>query len=378
MITNLRLENFKCFEQRQLRLRPLTVLSGLNGTGKSTVFQSLLLLRQSYQRGFLPNQGLSLNGELVALGTAQDTLYDNAHEEVIRLGIRWTNTIEEDIWSFAYDPEADVLSLAAGLTVPAAEVYGATLFSENFHYLGAERLGPRPSFEISEYMVRHQRQIGSRGEFAAHFLATFGRERIPIPSLAHEGTSSLDLVDQVEAWLGTVSPGVRLSVIPHRGMDVVNLQYSFAGGRDVSNLYRPTNVGFGLTYTLPVLVAILSSRASSVLLVENPEAHLHPRGQIQLARLLARAAENGVQVLVETHSDHILNGIRLAVYQDLIHHVKVQLHFFERREAADRVVHTVLSPEMDRNARLDLWPGGFFDEWDRSLEALLAPRSDAG
>jgi predicted ATPase len=181
-------------------------------------------------------------------------------------------------------------------------------------------------------------------------------------------------MDQVEAWLGTVSPGVRLHITPYRSMDSVNVQYSFIAGRDVSNRYRSTNVGFGLTYTLPVLVATLASRANSLLLIENPEAHLHPRGQICLARLLALAAQHGVQVLVETHSDHILNGVRLAVYERAVDHSKVQLHFFERSVSGDQTKHTVVSPELDANARIDAWPQGFFDEWDRSLDALLAPR----
>ncbi len=87
MITSLCLKNFKPFEEQLLEFRPLTLLSGLNSTGKSSVLQSLLLLRQSYQQGLLPKTGLALNGELVCIGTAQDALYEEAKEDLISFTI---------------------------------------------------------------------------------------------------------------------------------------------------------------------------------------------------------------------------------------------------------------------------------------------------
>jgi predicted ATPase len=156
-------------------------------------------------------------------------------------------------------------------------------------------------------------------------------------------------------------------------MDLVNLEFSFVAGQQVSNPYRTTNVGFGITYTFPVLVALLSSVSPTLLLLENPEAHLHPKGQVSIGDLMARAASCGIQVVVETHSDHVLNGIRLAVHGGKLPPDSVCLHFFERNLQNEQTCAEVISPRIDRNGRIDRWPEGFFDEWDKSLEALLEP-----
>ena len=151
----------------------------------------------------------------------------------------------------------------------------------------------------------------------------------------------------------------------------MSLQYSFVKGNQVSNRYRATNVGFGITYVLPIIVAVLSSAPGSLLLIENPEAHLHPRGQARMGELLALAASCGIQVVIETHSDHVLNGIRLSVHGGNLSPEMVQLHFFQRRQQDGQSL--VTSPRIDRNGRIDQWPDGFFDEWDKSLETLLMP-----
>ena len=174
--------------------------------------------------------------------------------------------------------------------------------------------------------------------------------------------------------MGEVSPGTRIHLNLSNGMDIIGLQYSFVTGKQVSNKYRATNVGFGISYTLPIIVAVLSSGPGSLLLIENPEAHLHPKGQAKMGELLACAASCGVQVVVETHSDHVLNGMRLATYGGKINPDDIQLHFFQRREEDGQ--SQVISPRLDRDGRIDQWPDGFFDEWDKSLEALLEPRDE--
>jgi len=92
-----------------------------------------------------------------------------------------------------------------------------------------------------------------------------------------------------------------------------------------------------------------------------------------MGRLLALAANCGVQVVIETHSDHVLNGIRLAVYLDKVDPEKVQLHYCQRRKEGTDFVTEIISPRINRHGRIDEWPEGFFDEWDKSLEALLTP-----
>ena len=114
----------------------------------------------------------------------------------------------------------------------------------------------------------------------------------------------------------------------------------------------------------------------TLLIVENPEAHLHPKGQSMMGHLLALAASCGVQVLIETHSDHVLNGIRLAVHGGKIKPEEICFHFFQRIEKDSQALAQVVSPKIDRNGRIDRWPDGFFDEWDKSLDALLEPAQE--
>lgn len=376
MIESLRVRNFKCFADATLPLGALTLLTGLNGAGKSSVLQALLVLRQSFEQGLLTRGNLALNGELAQLGTAQDALYGYAEEEIIAFELV-TGEGEQLSWAFQYDKDVDVLATASRPKVhePASVLKDRTsLFGDSFQYLCAERIGPRVSFATSDFTVRERRQLGSRGELTAHFLATFGtKDRVAEGPLRRADAASTELLAQVEAWLDFISPGTRIKLTSHPAMDAVQLGYQFASGRDVTNVYRPTNVGFGLTYTLPILVALLAARPGALLLIENPEAHLHPRGQARMGELLALAASTGVQIIVETHSDHVLNGVRVAVHGGRLAPDRVRLHFFERKDGAERAVHEITSPRMDRNGRMDKRPEGFFDEWDKSLRQLLKP-----
>jgi predicted ATPase len=110
-----------------------------------------------------------------------------------------------------------------------------------------------------------------------------------------------------------------------------------------------------------------------LIIIEHPEGHLHPSGQTKIGKLIALAASIGIQVVIETHSDHILNAIRLSVHGGFIKPDDVQLNYFQRREKQKQVVTEVISPRIDRNGRIDRWPDGFFDEIENSLTILLEP-----
>ena len=119
---------------------------------------------------------------------------------------------------------------------------------------------------------------------------------------------------QVEAWMDRFFPGFELDLqkIPHTNAVTLGLRTS----KDV-NFHAPVHTGYGLTQVLPIIVAALS-RPNSLLLIENPEVHLHPAGQAAMGEFLAEVATTSAQVIVETHSDHVLNGIRRAVKKRLL------------------------------------------------------------
>jgi len=377
MIKKLHLKNFKAFADENFDFKPLTLISGLNSTGKSSVIQPLILLRYAYITDYLPSNGLKLDNQIAYIGTAEDVLYENAEEEeLISFGIVWENG-QRTNWSFDYDsPSSNVLRIA--LIGNDSTINQFNLFNDNFHYLGAERITPAESYPLSENDVIKHRQIGKKGEYTAHFLAEFGNQDIPISGLKHPSIESLSLKDQVDAWMGEISPNIKTHV--DKVANAITLKYSFGVSKDgvskdgMSKKYSPFNVGFGVTYSLPILTAILSSKPGTMIIIENPESHLHPQGQSQLGQLLALAANHGIQVIIESHSDHILNGIRIAVHGGKIKPEDVQLHFFEIQSQMNEI--KIISPKLDKKGRINTIPKNFFDEWNKSSRALLAPVGD--
>lgn len=369
MINQIHLLNFKCFEDIRIPLANLTLMTGLNGMGKSSAIQSLLVLRQSFQQGLLPDGGLALNGDLVNIGTAKAMLYEHAQHDHIGISLAWNNNDNDTTFLFSYDKNTDILKPV--LKPDVMKFFKESLFTDRFQYLHAERLGPRVTYPVSQHHVRNHNQLGSKGEYTSHFLNLFGSTLKVSEKLQHTNGQSNLLIHQVAAWLGEVSPGVDLHLSTYTDMDVMNLEYSFPSTKERSNHFRATSVGFGITYTLPIIVALLAAQPGDLLIMENPEAHLHPQGQVRIGELISRVANAGVQLIVETHSDHILNGIRIAVRQGRCNHNKVAIHYFSRRQKDYRSYSDFESPKIDKDGRIDPWPDGFFDEWEKSLENLF-------
>ncbi len=248
------------------------------------------------------------------------------------------------------------------------------LFGGGFTFLAADRISPQIYYGVSDAESIGGRSLGIHGEWTPNFLAINGSQEIGIAACGHPNARSLQVAHQVEAWMGEVSPGVQILLDTQGKLDLVGMTYSFVARRDVSRRFRPTNVGFGLTYALPVVTAVLASQPGDFLILDSPEAHLHPRGQTKLAELLAKAAQSGVQVIVESHSDHVLNGLRVAIYESVIEAKDVGVLYFRWDRKSDQVAPTVQVIQIDSDGRIAEWPDGFFDEFDKSLSALLRPR----
>ncbi|MGW0942464.1 AAA family ATPase [Streptomyces sp. NPDC002623] len=374
MLESLTLTNFKAFAHQELRLAPFTLLTGLNSSGKSSVLQSLALLRQSYESGDLApvggsEAGLLLNEELVQLGIGQDVRHESYDETgpYITLAVRGDEASMQ--WNAVYEREADHLKL-----LPDEERGGCepsrclpTLFGPGFQYLKADRVSPQVSYPRSHHAVSTRGFLGAHGEHTVNYLRAHQDDPVESSALLVRDAASATLLGQTEAWMQKLCPGVSLEAAGIDGTDTVRLSYRFGTGVSQSNRYRPTNVGFGLTYVLPIVVACLSAKPGSLILLENPEAHLHPQGQTWMAYLASAAAASGAQIVMETHSDHVLNGLRLRVKQELLSTDATAVHYFRRKDQTSEVVSPVVGPD----GRLSEWPEGFFDEWENSLDQLL-------
>lgn len=358
MIKQMKISNFKCFENLDISLGSLNVFSGLNGMGKSTMIQSLLMLKQSQQQNYLP-KNICLNGDYVNLGIGQDILYEHANEEKIELEISDSN--KKFSISIGYEKSSDVLP------VNYIEEANISLFRNSFEYLNAERTSPQVIYPKSSFYIDSKEQLGINGQYTAHFLSKYQDN---LPSWDSCDGKETTIKGAVQFWLNEISPNVKIDVMEIENTDLARIGYYYFE-LERSRTFRPTNVGFGISYILPVIVALIKATKGSVLIIENPEAHLHPKGQRKMGELIARCAANGVQVFVETHSDHVLNGIRIAVKNNLIANTDVQLFYFTKELINDLIVHTVEIPRLNEKGKVDHWPDGFFDEWEKALDEII-------
>lgn len=366
MIKQIKVKNFKCFEEMSVECRELNLFTGVNGMGKSTLIQALLLFRQTYERNqFGSDNHMLLNGHYVSLGKIKDISYWYKKDEDISL------TVEEErmgVWTCHYSEKEQAL-----LTECHAVAYGGGLAGNGFEYISAERLGPRRYYDDLGERRYAPTQVGSKGEYAVSSLYFMGSESDfkVYENMKNPGESSERLELQVNAWMSEISPGIRVKAIPNLDSDVMGLRYSQPSimGEESTNA---VNMGFGVSYVMPVIIALLKARKGDLLILENPEAHIHPKGQRQIGELIARAAANGIQIIMETHSDHILNGIRLSVKHGQIRPEQVQLNYFYiYKDNEGMIKHDRTSPEILLDGSLSNWPDGFFDEWDKAVDSLF-------
>lgn len=369
MLNYLSLENFKSIKDEGFEFRSLNIFTGFNGMGKSTALQSLLLLRQSHDKHMISDVGLSLTGEYVKIGVGKDLLYIGAEEEKIKIEAYWDESNVE--LYFDYCKNSDMQPINTELSKTNGMPFLESLFISNFQYLSAERITPKSVYEVSEFAVNQKRSLGIRGEYTAHFLSQHGGKRLFIDELQHPKARSPSLIDNLNAWMSEITPGVKIitKLIPE--INQASLHYQFSSATEYTNEFRPENTGFGLTYVLPVATALLCSKPGDLIIIENPESHLHPSGQSLIGKLIALASENGAQIAIETHSDHIINGIRAAVKNNDLSSENVIVYFLSRDINSVEHCTNVEKIEINHNGKIDHWPEGFFDEWDKSLNILL-------
>ncbi len=376
MLCKLDLVGFKCFETLNLPFGLLTLLTGVNGGGKSSVMQALMLLAQTIKHQEW-GTSLLLEGPELALGSVADVLNQNSSRRNLSLGI--TTSSQRVHWAFqAEERRALAIPLqhvevdtqrfqpTPGMRwlMPAelADNASAARLLRRLSWITAERSGPR---ELLPLRINEDHpQVGRHGEMAAALLYWHGDEPISSPVL-HDSDVPPTLLRQTQAYMQDFFPGCGFRISPIDGASSISLRLR---SNSRSEFQRPQNVGFGLTQLFPIIVAILAAQSGDVLLVENPEVHLHPSAQQRIGMLLAKVAATGVQIVLETHSDHVLNGVRLAVKHKLLSHTDTKVHFFAQQSGQ---YSAPLSPSMDADGRLDTWPEGFFDQMDFALAELI-------
>jgi predicted ATPase len=387
VINYLHIKNFKCFEALSLPLSPLTLLTGFNAAGKSTALQAILLLVQALREGGR-SPLVPLNGSLVRLGTPGDVIHHGADSE-ISLGIEcdahsvdWRMAtddrrsghvlpIKEITWGWGQEKER-CINFEEGIEnlLPSGASQTLQRLSKQLAqvlFIAATRTGTPEVFPAPTAAQPVWADVGAQGEFAAWWFEKLLDEDVEL-ARHHPSVQASNLRKQFNAWASTLFPGAEANAQRIVGTSLIKLEFRNHGSDEWRH---PANIGYGLTYAFPILVAGLIAKPGQMLVIDSPEAHLHPMGQSCMGEFLAMLARSGVHVVVETHSDHLLNGVRLAVNRGNMPPQDVGIHFFNSRPRSSADPAHVMSPKMDADGGISDWPRGFFDQAENDL-AMLA------
>ncbi|MBO9184584.1 DUF3696 domain-containing protein [Rhizobium sp. L80/93] len=380
MITELTLRNFKCFSDFRFELSALTALTGYNSSGKSTSIQGLLLISQAL-RADNDAKSLGLNGDLLRIGSFADLLKANS-SELIEIGIatsdgdqaRWTLGQSASLDKRFVDVKGVMVCHRGGNANPerhpkvspaAGRARQLMVEIRELIYISAIRRIEDAAFAPPEDTKLIQGNVGTGGEYAPWWLARMADE-ICEPARRNPSEKGITIRSQVTAWLDYLFPGTAVTTETLVPTSLTAL--SFAVGS--SNVWlRPSNVGFGLSYSLPILVALLCAKPGQLIIIDSPEAHLHPRAQSLFGKLLAHFANAGLRIVVETHSDHVIAGMRVAVKSGKLRATDLSVYFFGNGNS-DVSSTSVSLIQIDRNGMVESWPAGFFDQSEKDLATL--------
>ena len=390
MIKRIDLSQFKCFEKLGLPIGQLTLLTGLNGSGKSTVIQALVVLHQTIIENEWSTE-LLLDGSKISLGTVGDVIDQVSGRNQFMIGLDWEGincqwnmeTIDSDrtplsvpLRSIQWDgrpftelqlPNAQPVHFFLPNEIIEVEQneksQSLAKALQDLVYISAERCGPRETYSLST--AKHKIDVGRNGDRAPAVIYNNPYREVSTSLCLAEYSSILPR--QVEAWMNTFFPGAGIDIQPVKNASMVTLGLRTSPSDDFQ---RPQNVGYGLSHILPIITACLVAKVGEILLIENPEVHMHPAGQTLIGSFLAKVAATGVQIILETHSDHVLNGVRRAVREKTLAPSQVQIHFFTRRTQNEDTGSQVNTITVQENGGLDSWPDGFFDQFDKDLSFL--------
>jgi hypothetical protein len=410
-IAEIRVAGFKSISEEQgIEIRPLTILAGANSSGKSSIMQAALLLKQTLEATYDPG-ALLLHGPNVKFTSADQLLsrIGKRHSsDAFHVGIG-VNTGERFEISFRKEHKAgfgieqmDVtepsgtFNLRPGMSSAEIVKTGITKGKENLQV--APEGYPAGQWKITQDRCVLELTWAVAGSDGLQFFGTAhtaGVLQAIIPNIIHlpgwrgnpERTYPVAAVGRTYAGTFekyTASVVSRWMEDSEEALAALNAdlqRLKLTGGVTASQLngvqielhvgrlpdVPPTraedrvnvaDVGVGVSQTLPVLVALHAASPRQLVYIEQPETHLHPRAQFALAQVLASAAKRGVRVVVETHSSTLLLGVQTQVAEGALEPDKVKLHWFQRDQDGRTIVR---SGDIDEAGAFGDWPEDFGD-----------------
>jgi len=169
-----------------------------------------------------------------------------------------------------------------------------------------------------------------------------------------------ELLQDVSVWLKRMelANGIKVKRLGNSARHEILLETD----GELTNL---RDVGVGVSQVLPVITAAYVAQPGTIIVVEEPESHLHPLSQALLAELFVEASiEQGVQFIVETHSEHLLRRLQTLVAKEKVDPTQVDMYFVER----EGVIASLKDLELDEYGRIGKWPDKFFGDTTSEIE----------
>ena len=346
MIENLNIQGLKSIENINDVCSNFNILLGTNSAGKSTVLQSLLLLSQN----IVEKHGI--NGPMVSLGEFREIKNFNVSSDSITIEVK----NEQENISICLQEDELIPTDSERTIGPLAN--SIDYQNNKVHYLSCNRIG---SMDIYQKNLQQNDNIGINGEYAVDYLRKHGS--YPIRENMCISKESFTLNTQVNYWLRYIV-GANIKVENIIGTDVVKAEYSMVDGK----YSRPKNVGSGISYLISIIVMCLGSYEEDIIIIENPEIHLHPLAQSKLCEFLYFIASQKRQLFVETHSDHIFNGVRVGIATQKMDYKQISVSFFELNEKNCTVCHNVV---FGKHGKIINQIKNLFDQFEIDLDRMI-------
>lgn len=396
MFKHISFNNFKCLSGKTFELDKINIFTGYNGRGKSSVIQAILMLSQSVRKDDMNSLSrLHVNGDFVKLGDFDELLTDpdkykfdisirlsDTTEHLVTLGYEMTNdfsvgrlchcNIDEN--NYFDTPSSKPSDMEETKKAQSDDLKQLPLFlynhfwAQNLHYVSADRQGPVKFVERNE--VPDFFNVGANGSKTINTISVYQEKVATTMNVDTDDKNTYNLSSSVTQWINEIMHGgsVKVDGTATRNKDQ-NKSPILKLGFDVQNkgtIYPSYNVGFGYSYILPIIVTALIAKTGDVVIIENPEAHLHPEAQTRLTFMLAKLAARGVQVFIETHSEHVINGIRLSALKDEyeLKNDDVRIFFFDYDFRKTDL-------KIEPNGRILNWPERFFNQYQNELAEIL-------
>ena len=351
MLNRYRIENYKSFRENDFELRKLNLFSGANSAGKSSAIQALLNAADNFRKETTEHSIVARHTQVVTFNETRNFI---TNAKSYRIGLY----DDENEINLLFTPADDAFK---GINVvqdgrPKGNLY--SLLHNNLFYLPAMRTGRLDNSTINPNA--EQNPLGLNGEFVIDFYQNNRTQLLPESLWAGKEIKTLE--GQVNLWLKKLT-GYRL-IVELDGTQY-RVKFETIGGKQLF----PYHVGTGISFITEVIIVCLALPENGMVIIENPEIHLLPSAQADLIDFFAMVAKSGRQVIIESHSDHLFNGIRRLLHKGNITLADVNVFHFTREEDGLTKGESVI---LTQEGGIRNYIPGMFEQFDKDLDDILS------